>query len=234
LRDKGYLERRNAAVPLNSRTSTRDQRTEASAQLARLDQRDLNTANNTNAIQRQGMADETARYGQQLTSATTRRGQDITAADNSAQNQLAGQRVSFEGQRVGLEGEKFKADQAIQGFQARSMQRLEDAQKVLLNPDATPEQRKLAQSTLAALNGKTAADRLQAINLPDTLNESGQPVRGGQALIRMNEDGTIEQVPVGAQQAKNITTDPRALAIKNNTGLSMAEKQQQLRALGYQ
>jgi hypothetical protein len=82
------------------------------------------------------------------------------------------------------------------------MQRLEDAQKVLLNPDATPEQRRLAQSTLAALNGKTAADRLQMVNMPDTVDASGQTIRGGQVPIRINEDGSIEQVPVGAQQAQ--------------------------------
>ena len=86
------------------------------------------------------------------------------------------------------------------GFQTRAAQQQEQLRNVLLDPKSTPEQRAVAQRNLAALSGKTAADRMQAVALPDTTNEMGQVVRGGQALVRVLEDGTVQQVPIGAQQ----------------------------------
>ena len=85
------------------------------------------------------------------------------------------------------------------GFQTRAAAQQEQLRNVLLDPNATPEQRKIAQGSLAALSGKTAADRMQTVTLPDTTNEMGQVVRGGQALVRVLEDGTVQQVPIGAQ-----------------------------------
>lgn len=51
--------------------------------------------------------------------------------------------------------QRLNMEQSAQGFQVRGMQRLESAQQALLDPKATPEQREQAQSTLAALNGKS-------------------------------------------------------------------------------
>lgn len=129
-------------------------------------------------------------------------GNATTAANNKTVNDMARQRLGFDAQRVAIEGQKAAGEQLAQGFGLRSSQRMEDVQKVLLDPNATPEARKLAKSTMAALGGKTAADRVQAINLPDTMSETGQPIRGGPVLIRTNEDGSVEQVPIGAQQAQ--------------------------------
>lgn len=83
------------------------------------------------------------------------------------------------------------------GFQTRAAAQQEALRNVLLDPNATPEQRKIAQRSLAALSGKTAADRMQTVNLPDTVTDQGMVVKGGQALIRTLEDGTVEQVPIG-------------------------------------
>ena len=44
---------------------------------------------------------------------------------------------------------------------------------------------------------------MQTVNLPDTLSDTGAPVRGGQALVRTLEDGTVEQVPIGGQSPQN-------------------------------
>lgn len=72
----------------------------------------------------------------------------------------------------------------------------------LLDPNASAEQRALAQRSLTALAGKTAADRLQTVNLPDTTTDMGAVVRGGQALVRIMEDGSAQQVPVGVQSGQ--------------------------------
>ena len=93
----------------------------------------------------------------------------------------------------------------------RAAAQSEQLRNTLLDPKATPEQRSIAQRNLAALSGKTAADRMQTVALPDTTTDTGQVVRGGQALVRTLEDGTVEQVPIGAQQqgaAQSLPQDP--------------------------
>lgn len=87
------------------------------------------------------------------------------------------------------------------GFQNRAAARMENLGNVLLDPNATPEQRKVAQRSLSALSGKTAADRMQVVNLPDSESANNQVLKGGQALVRTLEDGTVEQVPIGGRPA---------------------------------
>lgn len=106
------------------------------------------------------------------------------------------------------------------GFQNRAAARMENLGNVLLDPNATPEQRKVAQRSLVALSGKSAADRMQVVNLPDTDNGQGQVLKGGQALVRTLEDGTVEQVPIGGQQggAKPQPLNNHVAALKANPG----------------
>lgn len=105
-----------------------------------------------------------------------------------------------EGGRNALAQQQMSMAQQAQGFQNRLAAQSEQLRNTLLDPAATPEQRKIAQRSLSILSGKTAADRMQTVNLPDTTNEMGGTVRGGQALVRTLEDGTVEQVPIGGQQ----------------------------------
>lgn len=102
--------------------------------------------------------------------------------------------------RTALAGEEMGLKRTAAGFQTRAAQQLEELRNVLLDPRATPEQRKVAQRSLAVLSGKTAADRMQAVNLPDTVTDQGVVLKGGQALVRTLEDGTVERVPIGGQQ----------------------------------
>lgn len=106
--------------------------------------------------------------------------------------------------RLGMERE-------TQGFANRAAAQQEQLRSTLLDPNASAEQRALAQRSLAALAGKTAADRMQAVTLPDTTNDMGQVVRGGQALVRILEDGSVQQVPVGAQATQPPTNHVQAL-----------------------
>lgn len=185
------LDRRNAEVSAgaNMKTGARDI---ANNRIKAMDAHDLQGERLANDLAQADMQNTTARMGQRA-----------TAAQASASNQLAQQRLGME--------------QATQGFQARGMQRLEAAQQALLDPKATPEQRKQAQSTLAALNGKTAADRMQTVNLPDTVDATGVKMSGGQALIRTREDGSVEQVPIGAQQAQAQALPEKGALVKGQT-----------------
>lgn len=110
-----------------------------------------------------------------------------------------------------IDAARLGMDQETQGFATRAAAQQEQLRSTLLDPNASTEQRPLAQRSLAALAGKTAADRLQTVNLPDTTTDMGAVVRGGQALVRIMEDGTAQQVPVGAQAAQPLTNHVQAL-----------------------
>lgn len=128
-----------------------------------------------------------------------REGMQQQGATARAQMQEVGQNSRF-GQTQGLAQQKFGLERETQGFQTRAAAQQEQLRNVLLDQNATPEQRRIAQRSLSALSGKTAADRMQTVALPDTTTDTGQVVRGGQALVRTLEDGTVEQVPIGGQQ----------------------------------
>ena len=128
------------------------------------------------------------REGMQQAGATTRTGM----TEQGANARESGRNI--------LARDEFNLRKEASGFQTRAAQQQEQLRNVLLDPKATPEQRAVAQRNLAALSGKTAADRMQTVALPDTTNEMGQVVRGGQALVRVLEDGSVQQVPIGAQQ----------------------------------
>ena len=142
--------------------------------------------------------------------AIQREGMQQAGSTARTQMQEVGQNNRF-GQTHGLARDKLSMEQETQGFSNRAAAQSEQLRNTLLDPKATPEQRSIAQRNLAALSGKTAADRMQTVTLPDTTNEMGQVVRGGQALVRTLEDGTVVQVPVGAAQqggAQPLPQDP--------------------------
>ncbi len=113
---------------------------------------------------------------------------------------IDGRRADTAQDLAALQADELGLKREAAGFQTRAAAQQEQLRNVLLDPKSTPEQRAVAQRNLAALSGKTAADRMQTVTLPDTTNEMGMVVRGGQALVRVLEDGTVQQVPIGAQQ----------------------------------
>jgi hypothetical protein len=137
--------------------------------------------------------------------------------------------------RTALARDEFGLKKEAAGFQTRAAAQQEQLRNVLLDPKSTPEQRAVAQRNLAALSGKTAADRMQTVALPDTTNETGQVVRGGQALVRVLEDGTVQQVPIGGNAAlPPMDKNNQAIAIRDNKSMSREPKVEALRKLGYQ
>lgn len=131
-----------------------------------------------------------------------------TQADASrygADQRLAGDRmntianVASNAQRNNLAAQELGLKREAQGIQTRAALQQEALRNTLVNPNATPEQRRVAQRSLSALSGKSAADRLQVVNLPDSTNDMGVVMKGGQDVVRFQEDGTVERVPVASQ-----------------------------------
>ncbi len=163
------------------------------------------------------------REGMQQAGATTRTGMTEQGSNTR------------DARRNALTAEELALRREAQGFQTREAQQKEQLRNVLLDPKSTPEQRAVAQRNMAALSGKTAADRMQTVTLPDTTNEMGQVVRGGQALVRVLEDGTVQQVPIGGNAAlPPMDKNNQAIAIRDNKSMSREQKVEALRKLGYQ
>lgn len=144
------------------------------------------------------------REGMQQSGATTRTGMQERGSMGRTMAQAA-----LEQQKINQAGES-------QGFANRAAAQSEQLRNVLLDPNATPEQRSVAQRNRAALSDNTAAGRMQTVTLPDTTNEMGQVVRGGQALVRTLEDGTVQQVPIGTQRGATAPLANHVAALKAN------------------
>lgn len=165
--------------------------------------------------------------------ATQREGMQQAGSTARARMMEMGQSNRFN-QTQGLARDKFGLEKETQSFATRAAAQKENLTNVLLDPNATPEQRRIAQRSLSALSGKTAADRMQTVALPDTTTDTGQVVRGGQALVRTLEDGTVEQVPIGGRGGPApISQNQQAIEIKNNNNLSLEQKRAALKKLGY-
>lgn len=124
-----------------------------------------------------------------------------------------------EGRRSLIDAARLGMEQETQGFANRAAGQQEQLRNTLLDPNASPEQRAMAQRSLAALAGKTAADRMQTVNLPDTVTDTGAVARGGQALVRLMEDGSAQQVPVSASQPTGAaSTAQRAVGTVSRVG----------------
>ena len=140
---------------------------------------------------------------------------DADIAATGARLSLDGQRVGLDAQRVAqggesnrIAGEELSMRREAAGFQTRAAKRMEDLQNSYQSAK-TPEERAAIAQQLRELQVKDAPARMQTVTLPDTTNEMGQVMRGGQALVRELRDGTVEQVQIGAAQA------PQALPPKD-------------------
>ena len=111
---------------------------------------------------------------------------------------IDGRRADTAQDLAALQADELGLKREAQGFQTRAAKRLEDLQNSYQSAK-TPEERAGIAQQLRELQVKDAPARMQVVALPDTTNEMGQVVRGGQALVRELRDGTVQQVPIGAQ-----------------------------------
>jgi len=106
-------------------------------------------------------------------------------------NQRAGMGFQTAQQRLAM-------DQETQGFANRAAQQSEQLRNTLLDPKATPEQRKQAQEALMTLQGKSANGEWGVQVTPATKNIDGSTSAG--SIVRYNKaTGQTEVVPQGGQ-----------------------------------
>lgn len=93
------------------------------------------------------------------------------------------QRVAIEGQRAGTESRRADSEITARGFQNRALQQQEQLRGVLMDPNATPEQKKQAQQSMLAIQGKhdSAKDRYLTVG-GETRVVDGQTVKDPQQV----------------------------------------------------
>lgn len=131
-----------------------------------------------------------------------------------------------------LDTERRLADSEItaRGFKSRAQQQEERLRNIFLDPNATPQQRQQAQQSLRAINGETEQSPWKVTVTPATKNADGSTTQG--SVIRHNAvTGEVQQVEGQGLQA--ISKNEKAIAIKNDTSLSVEQRAQALRKLGY-
>ena len=165
------------------------------------------------------------------TDATSQRNTDANNAASLAREGMsqagANQRQSVSS---ALDERKFSADQNAQGYSLRAAERAEKAYERYENAK-TPEEKSAALENLSAIRGdresnQNLSNNFMKIKVP-AMDAEGRVIGEREELVDLRKQGQSQQMPP-------IGENPAAMQIKNNTKLSREEKQQQLRALGYQ
>lgn len=152
---------------------------------------------------------------------------DLTRA--GMQEQGANQRASM---TATLEGNKLAQAAQAQGFVNRSAAQMENLRNTLLDPKATPEQRKQAQEAILAIQGKQPQNEWGVQVTPTTKNLDGTTSMG--SIVRYNKaTGQTEVVQGGAQAGAPIDSNAQAISIRDNPSMTREQKVEALRKLGY-
>ena len=117
-----------------------------------------------------------------------------TGATERAQAQEAGTNARFD-QTQGLAQQKFGMEREAQGFQTRAAAQQEQLRNVLLDPNATPEQKDAARQSIQLFSG--SSEQWKAIATSGGKDEFGNTLPGGAMLYN---PATGDSRPAGGQQ----------------------------------
>lgn len=164
-------------------------------------------------LEAQRQAGSLQREGMQQSGETQRT--NIRAQRDDAANQIARGRLTLE--------------QIAAGYQNRASDRMDRAQAEL-ETAKTPEAQRSARERLLALAGKAPQNEWKLQVTPTTKNPDGSTTDG--SVYKWNtQSGETARVDTGQQ--RDITKDPRAVAIRDNAKLSPQQKWAELQRLGY-
>ncbi|MPT54800.1 MAG: hypothetical protein E2587_27870 [Delftia sp.] len=137
------------------------------------------------------------------------------------------------GMRVGIEQQRLQGEQVARGFKTRAAAQEETLRNTLLDPNATPQQKQQAQQAMRAIRGDADPSPWKVTVTPAVKNADGSTSQG--SIIRHNSvTGEVQQVEGGGARAVPAKDSAQVLAIKNNTSLSLEQRREELRKLGFQ
>lgn len=135
------------------------------------------------------------------------------------------------GMRVGVEQQRLQGEAEARGFKTRAQRQEEQLRNTLLDPNATPQQKQQAQQSMRAIRGDADPSPWKVTVTPAIKNADGSTTQG--SVIRHNAvTGEVQQVDAGAR-LEDISKNEKAVAIKNDTSLSVQQRAEALRKLGY-
>lgn len=168
----------------------------------------------------EAMRQSTALTGEQMR-------QDGANTRASMHENAAGAR---EGRRAALDERRISLDEQVRGFDIRSGQRQE---KLYQQYEAakTPEERAAVEQQIRALSGKVDSPWRVSVT-PTTKNADGTTSEG--SVIRYNDrTGQVEKVDLGGRGLPPAKDSPQVQAIKNNTALTIEQRREELKKLGF-
>ncbi|WP_156179793.1 hypothetical protein [Delftia lacustris] len=137
------------------------------------------------------------------------------------------------GMRVGIEQQRLQGEAEARGFKTRAQRQEEQLRNTLLDPNATPQQKQQAQQSMRAIRGEADPSPWKVTVTPAVKNADGSTSQG--SIIRHNAvTGEVQQVEGGGARAVPAKDSAQVLAIKNNTSLSLEQRREELRKLGFQ
>lgn len=153
------------------------------------------------------------------------------AMQQAGANQRAGMGFQTEQQRLGLDAQRAAGEAEVRGFKVREAKQMENLRATLLDPKATPEQKRQAREALQAIMGKVEENRFTVVPGGQEWDEAGKVMRNVPARVLNNQTGQF--VEQGGRALPPIEQNPAAIAIKNNTSMTHEQKADALRQLGY-
>ena len=144
-------------------------------------------------------------------------------------NQRSARGFEIDRQRVGIEGQRANSEIEARGFQTRAALQQEQLRSVIMNPNATAQEKAQAQASLQALNGK--GDSWKAVALQGGTDAQGNKTES--ILGAVNErTGEMKRMD-GQGGLPAMDKNAQAIAIRDNTSLTRDQKIDALRKLGY-
>lgn len=170
--------------------------------------------------------DKMAQQGQESAADRLMRGQELSAkiGESAADRALRGEELADN--RL-----TSAAKREAMGVETGAAKQLADLRTAYMNAK-TPEEQAAVAAKLNALQGKTTQDEYMAVS-------AGQSVDPATGLAVKAPDMIVNKrtgQPVQGQKQQSLAPigqNPQAMAIKNNASLSIEQKREALRALGY-
>lgn len=140
-------------------------------------------------------------------------------------------RLGFDARRLGLDERRFETEDRVRGFEARGLERMENLYQQLDKAE-TPEARASIAEQIRAISGRDAAEGAwKPVSLQGGTDSMGNKTESVLAAVN-SRTGEMRRYDGGAQQG-DISTDRRAIEIRDNPNMTRDQKVAALRALGY-
>ena len=182
-------------------------------------------------------ADATARGAQPNLDAEAMRqtgGLQREQIQQSGANTRSARGLAVDRERLGIDRSRVASENSARDVTTQGAQQLQQLRNVLLDPNATPAQRKQAESSLRAIGGKAdAANRYTVVPGGQEISPQGLAYTRPAQVLDNQTGQFIQQGQGQGAQLPPLAQNPQAQTIKNDPNMSREQKAEALRKMGY-